>query len=150
MADHSITISNRLAMFGMGEANLWNEFLWGSFYWGDNPDLAMAAMHLITNTATLDSSVSKRLTRLIEESVLTDTSNSKHITTYIDVQQTLDISLGGDSPEQYLGDSAGYRYVFPDRVSNAELRASNTYTSGTAGSTTWTEDTEPDDEWSET
>lgn len=129
MSAFSITVTNRLNVFGAAPSDTWGSYNWGAFVWGDGTaDLSTRMVKLVANQMSLapDSAVlGLRLVKLL----------------------TVDLSVTGDMSSEQLRDGQGYLYVFPDRTTEGESRATVTWStsssqavswsSGTAASTTW-------------
>src|SRR3990167_5823929 len=117
MADHTITISNSLNLFGGSPSSLWNAYNWGAFKWGEGTvNVIWDLDHLISNSLTLDSAVIKD-----SEKVISNT-----------------LTVSSEMTEEYVQDANGYFYIYVPGVTNAESRASGTYTSGTVSAVSWT------------
>ncbi len=127
MANFTKTISNSLNLFGGSPTSLWQAWNWNAFKWGEGTaDLAVAAMHVISESLSLDSLVYDR-------SVVFVLSNT--------------LSMDSDMNESYLTDGSGYSYLFPSDVTNHEdqsiasyvsgSRPSNSWSSGSVGASTW-------------
>ena len=117
MADHTITISNSLNLFGGSPSSLWNAYNWGSFKWGEGTvSVVWDLDHLISNTLTFSTVVIKD-----SEKVISNTLTVVSEMTYESVQ-----------------DANGYYYVYVPNVTNAESRTTATYTSGSVSAASWT------------
>lgn len=116
MADFSITITNRLNVFGPAPSSKWNAFAWNAFKWGEGTaDLATEVGKAISNALTLSDAFAKDSTRSFVET----------------------LTVTGDMGSEYLTDAAGFTYVFPSNATNAEDRDIPDWSSATAGSPTW-------------
>lgn len=127
MADLTQSISESFNLFG-GRTDLWNAFNWGAFKWGEG-------------TAPLIVDV----TDLISESL----SPSDAITRFDSiglVSETL--SPTNDMTSEGLTDGSGYSYIFPSDVTNHESQAIPSYTTGSDPSSTWTSATAGSTTWS--
>lgn len=127
MADHTISISNSLNVFGAGPSSNWNEHNWGEFKWGEGTeDMIHGIFKVISNSQSIADTYALKLNKLISES----------------------LSIDSAIPEQYLKDAEGYYYLFTKPTTDAEERSDAswsdadigdvaTWTCQTAGSTTW-------------
>lgn len=59
------------------------------------------------------------------------------------------VTVVGDLADEYLQDSDGYYYMFPDRATDAEDRDFATWSSGTAGAPSWTSGAVSSASWSQ-
>lgn len=119
MADFTITISNRIDLFG-GIDDKWGQFDWGAFLWGEGTaDLPCGVEHVISETLGFSDAITEleaqRNQSIFEELV-----------------------IDGDSNDQELFDQAGYNYVFPSGTINRDTSVVTSYTVGTAPTDTWT------------
>ncbi len=113
MAAFSITVTNRLNVFGAAPSDLWNSYAWNAFKWGDGTaDLGTRVVKLVANNMAVssDSALVLYFIKLI--------SNALMVT--------------GDMGSEQLRDGEGYLYVFPDRTTEGESRATVTWTQGSA------------------
>lgn len=117
MADFTITIANSLRFFGGSPSSKWAEYDWNAFKWGEGTNTTILAVNkAIDNTLGLDSAIS-------------EFSNDKMILE--------SLSFDSDMTDEELTDGSGYSYVFPSDVTNAEDRATASYTSGSVAGTSW-------------
>lgn len=128
MADFSITIANSVNTFGPAPSDKWAAYEWNAFTWGEGTaDLATDTHKVLGESVALSDTITA------EAAFVISISNA--------------LAPTGDMGAEYLTDAAGYAYVFPDRVTDAEDRAIPTWTassgpasgwsSATAGSTNW-------------
>lgn len=128
MADHTITISNEINVFGGSPSSLWNAHNWGSFKWGEGTvNVIWLLDHLISNSITIDSANATRET----EKVI---SNS--------------LSPASEMIYEAVLDASGYYYVYVPNTTNAENRVSQTYTSGAVSAVSWTSQVASSTVWS--
>ncbi len=136
MANFSITLANTLDVFGPALTSKWNASTWGGTQWGTTTDLDIQVIKVIDSTASPTSDDVRYILHVVNDEGTALTSDiSRLIFAYVDSS----ISLGADMALETLQESNGYFYLFPDRVSNAENRASTAYTSGTVSAATWTQ-----------
>ncbi len=113
MAAYSITVANRLSVFGAAPSDKWGSYAWNAFKWGDGTaDLGTRVVKLVANAMAVssDSAMAFRFVkRLLNDVVMT-----------------------GDMGSEQLRDGEGYLYVFPDRTTEGESRATVTWTQGSA------------------
>ena len=133
MADLSVTIANQVNSFGPAPSTKWGDnaiydMTWGSSKWGEGTeDTPTEVGKVIENSQASDSSVSKEPTKVIDNSQ----------------ESTFEMS------SETLQDGSGYYYVFIRPSSDAENRASTTYTETSDPSTTWTSATVTGVSWTE-
>lgn len=102
---------------GLESPNLWGAIVWGVSNWG----FGSAPLPVRVKTIYSDSGS------------LTDAARISPQMVYVETE-----SPTCTNSAEYLGDGAGYLYVFKDPSSNAENRDATVFTSGTAQSNTWT------------
>lgn len=122
MADYSITISNSVNAFGPESTNTWGGSwgaVWGQFLWG------YGNVGLVTTTG-----------KLISEALVCTDQFEIAVYFYLSISNTLTPS--GDMDSESLTDGSGYSYVFPSDTTEAEDRDFPTWTSGAAGSQSFT------------
>lgn len=122
MADFNITISNHVNTFGPESANTWGGdwgAVWGQFLWG------YGNVGLVTYTG-----------KLLTDSVTPSDALTVSVYFYRSISNS--VTPGGDMGSEELSDGSGYRYVFPSNTNEAENRAIPTWTSGSAGSQSFT------------
>lgn len=119
MADFTITISNSVNTFGPAPSNKWEAFEWNAFAWGEGTaDLATDTHKVFGETIALADSITA------EAAFVISISNA--------------LAPTADMGAEYLADAAGYNYVFPDRVTDAEDRALPTWAASSAPASGWT------------
>lgn len=119
MANHTITITNRINCFGPAPSNKWNAHSWNAFVWGEgNTDLISAYDKILANAVSLANAVT------LESTINLTISNS--------------IAITSDNLSEGLTDGSGYSYVFISNTTNAEERPVTTWTRGTPDTETWT------------
>lgn len=127
MADHSVSISNRLNLLGPGPCSLWGTFIWGTDYWGaGSKDLPCAVVKLLENSGSLSDDYSHLVEKIVENS------------------QASTAEMSSES----LTDGAGYYYEFTYPTTDAENRNNTTYTEGAAASTSFTTVADASTSWS--
>lgn len=128
MADHTITISNRLNVFGIDQTDNWGTMLWGQKWGYGSNTLIKAVDKVLANSVTLTDSLSK------------ETGFNKTIS------ETM--SVTGDMYDERIADTNNYTKVFgtsnnaedAPRTSYSDSDGSvPTYTTVSTPSTTWTE-----------
>jgi hypothetical protein len=127
MADYNVTLSNTLNVFGGSPSSKWGDMLWGENWGEGSEDLPVDIEKVLSESLSLDSSVSKEPEKVISEQV-TVTSE----TTYED-----------------LRDGNGYYYVFPKPTTDAEQRNLTTWTEATEDTETYTSQAATTTTWSE-
>jgi hypothetical protein len=126
LANLTITISNRIGVFGPAASSKWGAVDWNNFLWGEGAFTATDVGKFLSESLTLTD-----LTTKVPSNI---------------VLNTLDITSAISS--LVLRDGAGYVYNFPDRATDGEDRDFTTWTEGTGNSTTWTPPTDPSTTWS--
>lgn len=132
MADHSITISNSVNIFGLNPSSKWGDangfaytFVWGTTKWGEGSfSLVFNVEKLVENSITPDTIIINESIKLISN----------------------DLTLSEDLSSEKLS-QGDWNYVFPPNTTEGESRVFTTFTCGTvssnsytcqaAGSTTW-------------
>lgn len=102
--------------------------VWGSSQWGEGSrTLEKTVGKVVSESLTLDGAVAaKSVSKLLSET----------------------LTLSGDMGAEELLDGQGYRYVFPDRVTDAEDRSFATWSTAAAGGGTWSTFTATSTSWS--
>jgi hypothetical protein len=128
MADHTITVSNSINLFGpsptyWGSGNM----VWTTDKWGEGSrDLTVSVEKLIENSLSSDSDVHKNVTHTLDFGSLSFSDDAT-----------------GD-----LDDSSGYDYVYTRPTTNPDLRVSTSYQSATANNNSWTSGSVSSTSWS--
>ena len=126
MADFSITISNVVGVFGPEPTEAWGYMVWGTDKWAyATEDLPATIGHVVDNTQTVDSDITKLASHQVDESLV----------------------LGSETTSEYLTDGSGYNYVFPGNVTNADNRISTNWTALTYDTATYTTSSRPTTTW---
>lgn len=126
MADHTITVSNSLNVFGNKKTSRWNSMVWGTGKWGYGDfDLITTVYKVISDTVTLSGAgLIFDATKITESSMV----------------------VSGNLTNEMLIDSNGYNHVF-DIDKNAENRPLTSYTSLNTGSATYSTQADPSTTW---
>lgn len=75
MANLTITVSNRINVFGGAPSDKWGQYNWNAFIWGDGTnDLVTDTNKLITNSLAPSSAVFKEPNKLIANSLVPDSA----------------------------------------------------------------------------
>jgi hypothetical protein len=128
LADFSQTITNGIGVFGGAESNKWNAHLWGSFLWGEGTaDLAVSVGKFLSETLSLSDAFSKGASIVVSNALVPD----------------------GDMHFESLGDGGIYDYVFPGGTTDAEERASPTWTAPSTTAPSWTPAVASSTSWSQ-
>jgi hypothetical protein len=135
MANLSITVTNTLDVHGPAAATVWNTFLWGAANWGQSADLGTQVEHVVDTTLSPTSEPMKLVTKFVDDEGVFLASELEKIF-YMLVNNS--ITLLADMQSERLQESNGYFYLYPDRTTDAESRAVNTYTAGTGPGSSWT------------
>lgn len=130
MADFTKTISNSINAFGLGPSTKWGStynMVWGSSKWGEGTlEIQTDVVKSLSETVTVSDSLSKSISKPF----------------------SFEITSTFEGTQQNLTDAAGYYWIFPGGVTDADERASTTYTEGTAASTSWSSGTAGSTTWS--
>lgn len=128
MADHVISLSERLNVFGLAPSTKWGAFTWGTDQWGEGSPEALflqIGKYLGDSQSSSDS--------------IAGIDFGKYVS---DTESVL-----GVETNTTLTDGSGYSYVYPGPTDDAEGQIitdwtedsqSSTWTSLSAGSTEWT------------
>lgn len=126
MANFNITINNQINTFGPAPTNKWNDYNWNAFTWGEgNQDLPVTEIKVIDNDLIFASHMSLTFTIVISN----------------------DLGISIDMLSERLYDAAGYLYLYPDNVTEAEDRFTPTYSELSASTTSWTTATGASTTW---
>jgi hypothetical protein len=124
------TVSNSLNLLGLSPSTYWGatyNMLWGSSKWGEGTrDLQVSFTKVLSNSITPSDTYTKSVSKLLSEQI---TGTWEGVT-------------------QYLTDAAGYYWLFPGSVRDADDRVTATYTEASQASTTWTSATVTSTTWS--
>jgi hypothetical protein len=113
----SITVSSSFRVFG--DTSRWQAYNWQAFKWGDGTrDLEVNPTKVVDNSlAPTDNSLTEVLwSRTIENSM----------------------AVNADMYSEELKDEAGYKYIYPNNVTDLEQRFEPTFTSGAVATSSWT------------
>lgn len=127
MADLTQTINESLNLFGGAPTNFWNSYNWNAFKWGEG-----------TNTQIVDTD-----NLILESETLSDVM---YLASEPYIEET--ISSTGDTSSRTLQDGSGYYYIFPSGVTNADNQSLASFVSGTTPSGTWTSASAGSTTWS--
>lgn len=128
MADHVISVSERINVFGLAPSTKWGSFSWGTDKWGEgSPETIFLQIekYLGESQASSDSIAGFDVTKYMSE-----------------IQPILAVETNTT-----LTDGSGYSYIYPGPTDDAEGQIitdwtestqSSTWTSMSAGSTEWT------------
>lgn len=112
------TITNQIGLFGPAPTDNWGDYNWGAFLWAEGTkDFVSTVRKVIGESLTVTDSL-----QLSAQIIAT-------------IQNTL--TPTSDMGSERLLDGAGYLYVFPSNVTDAENRAIPSWSQGTGGSTSW-------------
>ncbi len=127
MADFSITISNRLQVFGSGPSTKWNALTWSSGKWGEGTnEIVQDVIKNISNSLSLSDDYTFGSSKTISNAIY----------------PTFEMA------SEYLTDANGYYFVFVGGLSDAENQIITTYTEGSQASTSYTSATGGSTVWS--
>lgn len=119
MADFTKTMTNSLNLFGGAPSNKWASYNWNAFIWGEGTaDFAVSFLKILDSGAITPS-----------DAYIINVDFSKSLTN--------SLSVDADMGSETLRDSAGYLYVYPNNVTEAESRSFASYTSGSDASNSW-------------
>lgn len=122
------TITCSVNIFGVSPSDKWNQYNWAAFKWGEGTnDTAVYVNHVLGNTLTLDSALTK--------------APGIHLRA-----QTL--SVGVDMSSEGVRDTHGYSRVFPDRTTQGESRTFTTWATPASASVSWSQATPTTTTWS--
>lgn len=144
MADHTITIENRMKLFSPGETSLWGTMVWGQDVWGSDRDTDFFIGKVLSETLNLDSAQIKEVLKLIENQVTIDSDILKSIAL---TAFTNAITLASDPSTLFLRDLAGY-LLYSLGQTDLEERNVAEYTREGQESTSFTTQAGASTEWS--
>jgi hypothetical protein len=133
VADHVISISNSLNLFGPAPSTKWGEgspytMTWGTSKWGEGTeDLIVSVEKYLGNEITASDAYFKE---------------AAHAVNFGEISSTFEMS------SESLLDGSGYYYVFRKPSTDAENQVITTYASGSVASVTWTSGTVSATSWS--
>ncbi len=134
MADHTQTISNKLAVVGGGPSTKWNDFLWGTGKWGSgSTPCPFVVTHHVTNSLTPTAAPYKLTKHQITNTLVPDNAVYRGASRF--VQNSL--APTSDMTSETLSDPVGWYHVFPGPATNGESAANTTWTSATASTASW-------------
>ncbi len=109
--------------------------LWGTTKWGENSRPMDKAMQHVFSCPVVTSGFvfSKDVVHYVADSAAVTNALTKQ--PYFTISETL--TLVADMGAESLSDAAGYKYVFPDRVTDGEDRSFATWASAAAAGGTW-------------
>lgn len=126
MADHTITISNRLNVFGIDQTDKWGTMLWGEKWGYGSNTLIKAVDKVLSETLSLADTLS------IEAGFNLTISES--------------LALSGDMYDERITDTAGYDQVFGTST-NAENAPMTSYSDASSSTPSYTEVSTPSTTW---
>ena len=132
MADHTITISNSMRVMQGGRPTLWGNtgattMTWGTDKWGyDSEDGIQDVDKFFTDTLSLAGAYAELL---------------------LDHAFANTLTLGSEMTSELLTNGI-WSYVFPDDVTEAEDRATNTWAAASSQSSTYSDASPPSTSWS--
>lgn len=144
MADYTQTIANALVVIG-SPTTKWNSMVWGTDYWGDGYDHTFHTVYKgLANSTVQTTAVGK----LIDHGVANDLILTSAVGKTAGINLSNTVVPTEDITERYLFDSAGFSYVFPPSVTDAEDAYIADYSGTTAPSSPWTTATITAPTWS--
>jgi len=148
VADFAQTILNVIGLFGGKPVQLWGPTMtWGTSTWGNKPDFSeVVIVKIISNSLSLpDIAFAFDVTKIIDAQLITfDSTVAKDTTRTINEA----MSIVGDASSQSLQDPNGYFYVFKKPTTDNETTVNTEYTSQSAGSVSFTSQTNCSTVWS--
>jgi hypothetical protein len=137
MADATMVISNGIGFFGLAPSDLWNAHNWNAFLWGEGTlPMTHNVDKVIANISTFDSAPIKQTDKLIEGSFSVDSNVGKQPSKLISetIAPTADMNSEGLQDGTLV-----WNYVFQKPSTEAENRSLPTFTTGSNGTTVWTQ-----------
>ncbi len=154
MANHTISITNRINFLGAGPATLWGNtgaytMTWGTDKWGsESEDVPEAVMHLIEDTATFTPAyLNAVITHLNDGDTLNLASAISDLAIGTVASTGSTLTMSSDVTVEYLTNGIWY-YVFPDNVTNHEASITTTYTSPSPEAISYATPSAPATVWS--
>lgn len=155
MADYTISITNGVSVVGGKPSQKWgatDNMTWGTSLWGTKGDfLEIQVEKVVTNSLTLNDPVFiKDATYLVQSTLSLSDAYTKDIGKAISEALTIAddfvypktiseaLTLTSDITVISLQDAAGYYYVFARPTTNSDERVDTSYSSASAGSTSFT------------
>ena len=142
MTDHSITISNRVLVYGPGDVSYWGTMQWGTDTWGSDRDTDFQIEKVLSNSLSLVTAQDFDVTKLIANSISIATIITKSLSRSIG--NTITIST--DAVDYSLNTASGWkRYELGDDDLNdrniveysQESATDPGYTARTPSTPTW-------------
>ena len=135
MAAFSVTVAETLGVFGIAPTVRWNAGTWNAFTWGENKTLLASTVGVgIAESTTETAAVANKIGTVVAESETP--SETVGVVPVLPVSESV-TTTGGNSSVN-VRDSAGYYHVFSDNTTDGEGRDIPSWSSGSAGSATWT------------
>lgn len=145
MADLSITINERLGVYGGEPTVKWGSLVFGTDNWAFQGNLGLSVTKPINETLTPSAALADfEVTKIIEETLDTDDSIVLGATKII--QESLSVSSAMDKLK--LKDSEGFYRIFRGNTTEGEEKVVSDYTETSDPSDTWSEVTTSSTTWS--
>ena len=127
MASHSITITNRLKIYGPGSVSRWGTLQWGSGNWGSDRDTDFQVEKELSNTLTQTSSQAMQ----VEKALANQLGLSDELKRQMAITPASDVLVASDVSSLALFNASGWKY-FELGSNDLDDRNISTYTKGTA------------------
>jgi len=105
MVDHSITISNRILVYGPGSVSYWGTMEWGTNVWGSDRDTDFQIEKVLANTLSLATAQDFDVSKLVSNSISIATTISKSITRSI----SNIVTISTDAADYSLNTASGWK-----------------------------------------
>ena len=154
MANFTKNISNTVQCLGEGPTTKWGQangatytMTWGTTKWGEGSfSMFFKVIKVIANSEPITTTIYKRSVKIVSNSEAVTSEVGKLTNRFI----TNDLTVVGDLGSEVLKDGSGlYRYVFTSTATDGENRSFASWTAGTDPSTTFTSATAGSTSWSE-
>lgn len=145
MADLSITIEERIGVYGGQSTVRWNSLVFGTDNWGWQGGLSISVTKPISETITPSAALADfEVTKTIEETL--STSDDNVVGVFKTINESLSVSSAMDKLK--LRDSEGFYRVFRGNTTEGEEKVVSDYTETSDSSDTWSEVTTSSTTWS--
>lgn len=149
MANHTISVTNGIAVVGIPKASSWGTMVWGTDNWGMSSALPTDTDKLIDNALTPTGAVYRfDVTHITDGNTVTPSG----LTLSFEVNPTSisnSFTLSSDLVEGYLTDGSGYYYFFTGDTTDGESRSIADWTLSDPTGPTWSESDPTGPTWTE-
>lgn len=105
MANHAITISNRILVYGPGSVSYWGTMQWGTDVWGSDRDTDFQIEKVLDNSLSLASAQDFDVSKLVSNGISIATTTNKSITRSI----SNSVTISTDAVDYSLNTASGWK-----------------------------------------